>query len=289
MLGGALMGLGASACWALANVAIARAGRSLGSLRALLWTQVAGAVLAALASLAIEHPHLTLHEVAAHGGWIGVASASSLLAYVCMFYAFEHGALTIAVPIMSSWAVISAAISIALFHERLGGAQLAGAAAVVAGALVVSRYAQAEGARGHGGSKPRWLFASAGAAIGFGVLIPAIARLVPAFGSIGAIAVVYVVDIALGVPLALAFRIGLRPPAGAAWLPVLAAGLFETAGFACVTIGSRLAPIALVSPFASLASALTVLYAWTLLRERPARPVLVGAALVCAGVVVLAL
>jgi drug/metabolite transporter (DMT)-like permease len=100
---------------------------------------------------------------------------------------------------------------------------------------------------------------------------------------------VYVADVVLGLPLALAFRVGLRPPAGAAWLPVLAAGLFETAGFACVTVGSRFAPIALVSPFASLASALTVLYAWTLLRERPARAVLVGAALVCAGAVILAL
>jgi drug/metabolite transporter (DMT)-like permease len=85
------------------------------------------------------------------------------------------------------------------------------------------------------------------------------------------------------------FGLGLRPPGRDAWLPVLAAGLFETAGFACITIGARFAPLALVSPFASLASALTVAYAWTFLRERPARPVLAGAALVCAGVVVLAL
>ncbi|HMF44427.1 MAG TPA: DMT family transporter [Polyangia bacterium] len=289
MLAGVLLGLGASACWALANVAIARAGRSLGSLRALLWSQLVGAGLAALASAAVEQPNLTLHALAVRGGWIGVACASSLLAYVCMFYAFEHGRLTIAVPIMSSWAVIAAAISLVLFHERLGRAQLGGAAAVIAGALVVSRYAQAESARASGGSKPRWLFAAAGAAIGFGVLIPAIARLVPAFGSIGAIGVVYVGDIVLGLPLALAFRIALKSPAGAAWLPVLAAGLFETAGFVCITVGSRFAPVALVSPFASLASALTVLYAWTLLRERPARAVLLGAALVCAGVVVLAL
>jgi len=116
-----------------------------------------------------------------------------------------------------------------------------------------------------------------------------VGRLVPAFGSIGSIGVVYVGDIVLGLPLAAAFRVGLRPPDRAAWGPVVAAGLFETAGFACITVGSRLAPLALVSPLASLASALTVLYAWTFLRERPARAVLVGAALVCAGVVVLAL
>ena len=123
-------------------------------------------------------------------------------------------------------------------------------------------------------------------------LVAGLVAITPACGfvnGIGAIGLVYVADIALGVPLALAFGIGLRPPPGAAWLPVLAAAFFETAGFACITLGARFAPLALVSPFASLASALTVLYAWTVLRERPARPVLIGAALVCAGVVILAL
>ena len=51
----------------------------------------------------------------------------------------------------------------------------------------------------------------------------------------------------------------------------------------------RRAPVAIVSPFASLAAAFTVLYAWAILRERPRARVLIGAALVSAGVVVLAL
>ena len=287
MLAGVLLGLGASACWALANVGVARAGRAIGSVRALLWAQLAGAGMAAIGSVAIDEPHWSL--AASLGGWIAVAGVSALVAYASMFYAFEHGRLTVAVPIMSSWAVIAAALSMALFGERLGGAQIAGGAAVLAGALVVSRFAQAESARQTGGARSPWLIAAGGAAVGFGVLIPAIARLVPAFGSVGSVGVVYVADLILGLPLALAFRIGLRPPPAAAWPAVLAAGFFETAGFACITIGSRVAPLALVSPFASLASALIVLYAWTILRERPARPVLVGAALVCAGVVVLAL
>jgi drug/metabolite transporter (DMT)-like permease len=287
MIAGVLLGLGASACWALANVAVARAARSVGSFRGLLWAQIAGAVMAVVASAAVDRPQWTVDSALA--GWIAVAGVAALLAYVCLFYAFEHGKLTIAVPIMSSWAVLSAALSIALFGERLGRAQFAGGAIVIAGALVVSRFAQPKTAGGAPAPTPRWLIASLGAAVGFGVLIPVIARLVPAFGSVGSVAVVYLADIALGLPLALFFRIGLKPPSGAAWLPVLAAGLFETAGFACITIGSRLAPLALVSPLASLASTFTVLYAWAVLRERPARAVLIGAALVCAGVVALAL
>jgi O-acetylserine/cysteine efflux transporter len=111
---------------------------------------------------------------------------------------------------------------------------------------------------------------------------------VPAFGSIGSVGVVYLADVVIGLPIALALRIGLRAPPAAAWPAVIAAGFFETAGFAAVAAGSRVAPVALVSPLASLASAFTVAYAWAVLRERPARSVLVGAALVCAGVVILA-
>ena len=287
MLPGILLGLGASVCWGLANVAVQRASQSVGTFRGLLWSQVLGAVLAGIAAVALDHR--TAQPVLGDIAWIAVAGASALLAYLCLFYAFEHGRLIIAVPIMSSWAVIAAALSIGVFHERLARGQIAGAAAVVAGALVVSRYAQAEVRRAAAGARPRWLLASVGAAIGFGVLVPVIARLVPAFGSVGAIGVVYLADIVLGLPIVLLLRIDLRPPGRADWLPVLAAGFFETAGFACITVSARFAPLALVSPFASLAAALTVLYAWTILRERPARAVLIGAALVCAGVIILAL
>jgi drug/metabolite transporter (DMT)-like permease len=93
----------------------------------------------------------------------------------------------------------------------------------------------------------------------------------------------------LALPLALAFRVRLPLPPAAAWPAIVLSGFFETAGSACITLGARHAPLAIVSPLASLASAFTVVYAWAVLHERPARGVLVGAALVSAGVVVLAL
>jgi drug/metabolite transporter (DMT)-like permease len=86
----------------------------------------------------------------------------------------------------------------------------------------------------------------------------------------------------------LRYRVSLAPPTGA-WIPVALAGLFETAGFACIALASKFAPLALVSPLSSLASAFTVFYAWAFLGERPARPVLIGAACVSAGVLILAL
>jgi drug/metabolite transporter (DMT)-like permease len=265
MLLGIVLGLGASASWALANVAVQRSARHVGAFRAILWAQIIG----------------------------GAVGAAGLLAYVCLFYAFEHGRLTIAVPVMSSWAVIAAGLSLAIFREPVRPLQLVGGAGVVAGAVVVSRFARATtgGAAGAAGGAraPRWLLASFGAALGFGLLIPAIGLLTPVAGRLGVIPVTYAADIALGLPLAWRFRVSLAPPRGRAWVAVALAGVFETAGFACIVLAGRYAPLALVSPLSSLASAFTVLYAWAVLRERPARPVLIGAALVCAGVITLAL
>jgi drug/metabolite transporter (DMT)-like permease len=287
MLLGVLLGLAASASWALANVAVQRSARHVGPFRGILWAQLVGALVVSLA-LPLDvraAPFAPLDAV-----WVAAAGAAGLLAYVCLFYAFEHGRLTVAVPIMSSWAVIAAALSLAIFREPVRHAQLAGAAAVVAGAVVVSRFARSTtSAATAGDSSPRWLLASFGAALGFGLLIPLIGLLVPVTGRLGAIPVAYGADIALGLPLAWRFGISLAPPRGRAWLSIAAAGLFETAGFACIVLAGRYAPLAIVSPLSSLASAFTVCYAWLVLGERPPRPVLLGAALVCLGVVTLAL
>jgi drug/metabolite transporter (DMT)-like permease len=286
MLAGMLLGLGASASWALANVVVQRAGRAQGALPGLFWMQVVGIVLAFVVAeeSGARPPALT----AADGVWIAIGGVSGLLGYACIFYAFEHGRLTLAVPIMSSWAVLSSALSLIVFHEKLTAGQLLGSATVIAGAVVVGRNAQTAGASG-GGSSKRWLLASIGAAVGFGVVVPAMRRLSPLFGPVGTIGVVYLADMALAVPLLLGFRVALPPPRGRAWWPILWAGFLETAGSVCITLGVSRAPVAIVSPFASLAAAFTVLYAWGILRERPSRGVLIGAGLVSAGVVVLAL
>ncbi len=286
MFSGMLLGLCASASWALANVVVQRAGRSVGAIPALFWALLAGVAISAAGSAALDAYRGVF--TGADAGWLAVAGVSGLTAYACLFYAFEHGRLTLAVPIMSSWAVLSAALSIALFHERLTPGQLGGAGLVIAGAVVVARQAQRTepvpaGVR-HG-----WLPASVGTAVGFGVLMPAMRRLVPVFGPVGTVGAVYAAALVLAVPLILVLGIRLPVPPRRAWSWILLSGLLETLGSVCITFGSRRAPLAIVSPLASLASAFTVAFAWAALRDRPPRGVLLGAALVSAGVVVLAL
>src|SRR5260221_5978685 len=183
MLLGIVLGLCASASWALANVAVQRSARHVGAFRAILWAQIIGGAVVALA-LPLDVRTATPAPIDAL--WVLAVGAAGLLAYVCLFYAFEHGRLTIAVPVMSSWAVIAAGLSLAIFREPVRPLQLVGAAGVVAGAVVLSRFARATTAgasRAPGGARaPRRLLASFGAPLRFGLLIPAIGLLTPLAG-----------------------------------------------------------------------------------------------------------
>jgi len=288
---GIIMGLLASASWAAANVFLQRSSRALGPFRALVWTQVAGALAVVPPALMLDaRPAPTdLHLL----GWIAFAGLAGVVAYVSMFWSYERGRLAVVVPVLSSWSVIAAAFSILVLGQRLRGNQLAGAALVAAGVVVVSRFVQRDVTAGASALDARRaraaLLMAAAAACGFGLLIPLIDRLAPALGRLGAIPVVFAADLVLGVPFALALRVDLRPPPRAAWPAVLGGALFETAGFVWISLGVSRAPVAIVSPLASLASAFTVVFAWIVLGERPAPALFAGAGLVCAGVVVLAL
>jgi drug/metabolite transporter (DMT)-like permease len=290
MFFGVIMGLAASASWAAANVFIARSSRAVGPFRAVVWAQIVGGVALAPIALALDH-----RQGIIDGGvvaWAAIAGVAAVVAYACLFFSMERGQLTVVVPVMSSWSVIAAGLSIGVLGETLRRTHVLGAGLVIIGVLLVSRFSQTDAAA-TGPQDPRRargaLLAAVGAAVGFGVLIPAIDRLTPVLGTLGAIPIVFLMDMALGVPLALGGRVDLSLPPRRAWAAVAAAGLFETAGFVWISLGASRAPVAIVSPLAGLASAFTVLFAWVVLGERPARMVLLGAAVACTGVVTLAL
>jgi len=303
MLGGSfsvgiLLAFGTSVCWALTNVAVARSGQMVSPVRGLLWAEVFGGALAVVASWVFDTR--TQAFTLGTAGWLLVAGVSSLAGYLCMFYALARGRLSIVVPIMSGWSVISTLLSMRVLDQSIQAVQLAGSVLVVAGIAVVSRHARQSDVHAHDhahetvsgdrrGAVPRWVWASLGAAVGFGVLIPSVVRIAPATGRLGSVAAVFVADMVLGLPLAALLRVDLRPPPRAALPSVAMAGLLEAAGFVCIALAGARAPLAVVSPLASLSSALSVIYAWVVLRERPHPVALAGAALACAGVIAVAL
>jgi len=222
--------------------------------------------------------------------WTVAGVVGCLFAYICLFYAFEKAPLSLAVSLVSSWSLISGALSMTLLGERPRSSALFGAVVVFSGVVLVS----IGGARRAAAPEPSTttappsaLLAALGAAAGFGVMVPAVNQIVPAAGEFGATAFVYALSVVTALPVALWARIPVRPPPRAIWGVLLLTGCFETFGFVLLAFAHRFAENTVVTPVASLAAALTVLYAWVVLRERPHPLATAGAVLASVGVVIL--
>lgn len=286
MLLGVVLALATSVSWALGNVFVRKSGQAVGAARAMLWALLAGGCLSAALSLVFDDRAGPLR--ASVIGWTAVAGAAGLVGYACLFYSFEHSPLSIAVPLVSSWSLVAGVFALLVLGERPTPSQIAGALIVVTGVVLVSiGGSRAEAAPVHA-RRAGAVWAAFGAAAGFGIMVPAMtARVAPAVGAFGATALVYAVGLLLALPVALALGIPVRPPARRFWPLMLVTGCFETFGFVAVAFASRFAPTAVVAPVSSLAAALTVLYAWGVLRERPDSRAAAGAVLASIGIVVL--
>lgn len=286
MIAGLLLGLGASGCWAVANVAIQRSTRAMGIAPSLVWSQVLGGAGLLGLALALERP--VASWTAGTIAWSACGGVAACLAYLGLFYATAHGRLSIVIPIVSSWALLSTAIGVML-GQAAGAGNLVGALLVVGGVVLVARAAGRDDALARAGRERLAVWAAVAGAIGFGTLIPAIDRIAPVAGRLGAVPLVFGLDLALVIPVLRARRLAIAPPAGAGWAALVAVALFEAAGFACASLGGAHAPLAVVAPAASVSAPLTVVWAWLVLGERPGGLAASGAALSAAGVLLLAL
>lgn len=284
---GVLLALGTSISWAFGNVFMQRVGKIVGAPRAMVWSLASGGLLATPFAVVLDTRAAPITTAVI--GWTVAAAIAGVVAYVGLFFAFANEELTITVPIVSSWALVTGVISVTLLGESLAGARLVGAGAVLTGVILVSIPKRAARAATESGAASRRAIPAALAASGgFGVMIPAMGRIAPATGAFGATAIVDALGIAIVLIIGAVVKIDLRAPPREAWRIVFATGLAETSGFVTVAFARRFAPMTLVAPVASLAAMLTILYAWVALGERP-RPLAIAGALVAAvGIVMLA-
>ena len=263
-----LLALGCSALWGVANVYVQRAGRAVGALRAMFWAQSVGAVgLFAIAGLVAALTGVA--PVAPGLSDLAITAAGSAVGYYGMLLAFESGTLTGVVPLVTAWSVPAAFVGVVWSGDRPTGAQWLGSALIVLGALgngVLASRPEPNAAPAPVTPRSALLWAAVGA-VGFGVMAAGTARMRESLGPVAVIPTIWSAQWVLLYPVLL-FRPDVRtPPPRAAWPAVLGMGLFEASGFLAFTLASRLAPVAVVSPPASLSSLLTVLYGWLMLGE----------------------
>jgi len=247
---------------------------------------------------------------ATSGMWVLVVGIGlfNLAGTLLLYRSFAIGTLALVSPIASAFAVVSALLAL-LAGERPALLALVGALLLVGGVVIVSRSQQGVPAANHqepssegqriayvrpwsfvlGRRLPPGVPEAIGVALCFGVSFWALDFVTPALGILWPVLVLRIVEAIAVVLFLLRNR---TPPArltrGMALL-VLASAALDTLAFVAFNLGIGSAYTSIVTALASLFSAVTVLLAWAILRERLAPAQWAGVAVILVGVLLVSL
>jgi drug/metabolite transporter (DMT)-like permease len=271
-----LYGLSAAAFFGTADFFATKSARRVGVLRTLLAVQIFG--LVAMIAVVLIKGELPKGSAS---GWLEMAliSVVSFGGVLLLYRAFAIGTLSLVSPIASGFAVVTAGLALAA-GERPPGLAVTGALLLMSGVIVVTRSGDA------GAASIAGVPEAIGATVGFGIYFWALGELTPELGVYWPVIVTRFVELILAIAL-----IRLRPP-----LPIpnselrsalplfLAAAGLDTAALIAFNLGVDSAFTTTTTALTSLYSAVTMLLAWAILRERLAGTQWAGVGVVMAGV-----
>jgi drug/metabolite transporter (DMT)-like permease len=273
---GLIYGLLAALGWGAGDFVLSRIARRVGPLATLLYVQLAGLLAIALVILARRDI-----PPADPGLW-AMAAAVNLLNMVgtlCLYRALAVGTVSIVSPLAASFAAVTAVLAL-LGGERLAPITLIGVVIVVAGVIGASR---APGGQASAVGVP----AALGAALCYGVFFYLLRPVTASLGIAWPIFVGRLLTALAAVLLLAARRQALPAPSRGLLGAALLATSLDTLGFLAYNTGILTSYVSVVTALASIFSAVTVLLAWALLRERLAAGQWAGVAAVLAGVLLL--
>ncbi len=299
---GILFGLTAAICWGVADFVVTRIARQLGVAQAFFYVQIIGTGLIGL--LLLANPALPAPTARVWLLVIGIG-LFNLAGTLLLYRAFAIGTLALVSPVASAFAVVSALLAL-LAGERPAPLALLGALVLVGGVVIVSRAQHSaddhqppttdqqtisDGRSSVIGRRPLppGVPEALGVALCFGISFWALDFVTPALGILWPVLVLRIVEVIAVVLFMLRQR---TPPArltrGMAAL-VLASATLDTLAFVAFNLGIGSAYTSIVTALASLFSAVTVLLAWAILRERLAPTQWAGVAVILVGVLLVSL
>ncbi|WP_299756772.1 DMT family transporter [uncultured Chloroflexus sp.] len=276
---GIIYGLIAALGWGTGDFLITRATRQLGWQWTLLFAQMAGIVAIGLVLLSRGDPLPPWGP-----DWLAAVAVNLLnvTGTLLLYRAFTIGTLAIVSPISASFAAVTAALAL-LDGETLGMITLAGTGFVIGGVIVVSR------GPGTAHTNLRGVPEAIGVAISFGLFFWLIGDITATFGIAWPVLIGRVVTV-LAAAMILAFsRPALPQLTAARGGLIIAASVLDTIAFLSFNTGIATAYVSVVTALASIFSAVTVVLAWLVLRERLARSQWLGVAGILVGVLLVSL
>ena len=283
---GVVFGLAAAIWWGVGDFVIPTLARYMGSTKSLLYIQIFSLLSWLVLIPVFPHdskggPNIWAIAVAA-----GVFHVGGL---VLTYKAFEIGTLSLVSPIASSFAIVTAFLTL-VFGPQPPAMALAGTVLLVAGVAVVSRSTGSEGPVSIKGVPQ-----AVGSAIAFGVMFWIIDFYVQKpLGYVYPLIVLKIMASSYAFLMAgLARRRGVeeevQPTKRNVWGLAVLAALLDSGAWVAWLFGNREANTAVVTALASLFSAVTVVMAWIFLKERLNRFQWVGVAVILAGILLVSL
>lgn len=274
---GVLFGLLAALGWGTGDYVLSRISRAVGPVTAMLFVQLAGVVAVGLVLL-VRRDVPPLDPAL----WLLAAGVNlfNLAGTALLYRALAVGTLAIVSPIAASFAVVTAVLALAA-GERPAPLALGGVALVMAGVIVVSG---APGAPGAARASTRGVPEALGAALAFGCFFWLLGPVTAGLGIAWPVMLSRVVAVGAVLLFLAARRQAPRALPRGQWGAVLLATSLDTLAFLSYNLGISTAYVTVVTALASIFSAVTVLLAWVLLRERLASAQWAGVAAVIAGV-----
>jgi drug/metabolite transporter (DMT)-like permease len=289
---GIFLGLAAAVCWGAADFLARYSARRIGAFRTLLFMQLTG-FLAASVCLAAAGRHPASLESALTSHWrlalfLGTASGFSMLAF---YGALEKGALSVVAPISSCYPALTLLLAWAT-GERLAGARMAGVAFALTGVILTAITDSPRGAAlpldSRAGVLAPGVWLAIAAALGFGVTYWGLGFFaVPVWGGLSTVWIQRFSTVVLLGASVFPMRVRLAPIAGSALSLVAAVGVLDALGFLVSNWGFEREQVGVVTVLGSLFSAVTLLLAYVVLRERLSRRQWLGVALIFAGILLI--
>jgi drug/metabolite transporter (DMT)-like permease len=290
---GILFGLIAALGWGTGDFIAGRVSRLFGVIQTMFYVQLCG-LLSIGVLLALQPgapaPHARAWALAA------LIALGNFVGTLLLYRAFAIGTLSIVAPIASGFAVVTALLALAA-GERPAPLALTGAALLIGGVIVVTRASHEQEAEPRTKNRnshppspilhppspikflnsqfsilhsqfPKGVLEALGVTVCFGGALWALDFVTPALGTLWPVLVTKAIETLGALLLLLGRKSAPVRLSRATWLLVIGAGLCDTMAFVAFNTGLGSAHTSIVTALASLFSAVTVLLAWVILRER---------------------
>jgi drug/metabolite transporter (DMT)-like permease len=288
---GIFLGLLTALSWGSADFLARFATRKIGTLRTMLYMQLAGLLLLTVALHWLDGwGHLADGSGFRPWAWgilVGMLNTCGTLA---LYRSFEIGKMSIVAPISSSYPALTMLLA-ATTGERLTLSRLIGFALILTGVVAVARGEDAPADNNTiDGQRPSnekhlgvgWALL---AALSFGVMFWLLGtHAVPLIGSAQTVWIIRLTSVVLAAAVILIARQPLALPNKGANGWILGIGLLDTSAYVLNNYGMRLEQVSVVSVLASLYGAVTVAFAATILGEKITKTQWLGIAAIFAGI-----